>query len=237
MLCAMLRYTRASKDALAAARRVGNDAVVALLETAPPPQDEPQDETPEPQDAPPPAPKAPSAPLTVGAAHARGRLLGRKLFRAISTEATTEKLLAAVERAPTLVRRAAIAFTDGNRWTSLHAAAAVGNAEAVSRLLAVGASPALRTATGADVVKIACDARQTEVVGVLRRHAAGVNGLRRKPRPPPPPETEVPDPTPTSEAPPPPAARRAAGTGAPVCCRCARRSAGSKVETSGTPAW
>ena len=162
--CALiLRYTSASKDALASARRVGNDAVVALLETAPPPEDdppvpEPQDETSEPQDKPPPAPKAP---LTVGAAHARGRLLGRKLFRAISTEATTEKLLAAVERAPTLVRRAAIAFTDGNKWTSLHAAAAVGNAEAVSRLLAVGASTTLRTATGADVVKIACDARQT----------------------------------------------------------------------------
>ena len=67
--------------------------------------------------------------------------------------------------------------------TSRHAAAAVGNASAVSRLLAVGASPALRTATGADVVKIACDARQTEVVGVLRRHAAGVAGGRRKPRP------------------------------------------------------
>jgi ankyrin repeat protein len=205
--CALLlRYTRASKDALAAARRVGNDAVVALLETAPPPQDEPQDERP-PQDAPPPAPKAPSAPLTVGAAHARGRLLGRKLFRAVSNEdaAAATKLLGAVERAPTLVRRAAIAFTDGNRWTSLHAAAAVGNAEAVTRLLAVGASPALRTATGADVVKIACDARQTQVVGVLRRHAAGVNGVRRKPRPPPPPpEEQVPDPTPTSEAPPPP---------------------------------
>ena len=206
--CALLlRHTRASKDALAAAFRVGNDAVVALLETAPPPQDEPQDEE-QPQDPPSLAPKAPKAPLTVGAAHARGRLLGRKLFRAISTEATTEKLLAAVERAPTLVRRAAIAFTDGNRWTSLHAAAAVGNAEAVSRLLAVGASPALRTATGADVVKIACDARQTQVVGILRRHAAGVNGVRRKPRPPPPPEEQVPDPTPTSEAPlpPPPAA-------------------------------
>ena len=107
--------------------------------------------------------------MTVGAAHARGRLLGRKLFRAVSTEDATAagRLLGAVERAPTLVRRAAIAFTDGNKWTSLHAAAAVGNAEAVSRLLAVGASPALRTATGADVVKIACDARQTEVVGVL----------------------------------------------------------------------
>ena len=49
--CALLLiHTCASKDALAAARRVGNDAVVALLETAPPPQDEPQDETPEPQD-------------------------------------------------------------------------------------------------------------------------------------------------------------------------------------------
>ena len=133
----ILRHTDASEASIAAARRVGNDAVVALLETPLPPQ---EDETP--QEKPPPAPKAP---LTVGAAHARGRLLGRKLFRAISTEATTEKLLAAVERAPTLVRRAAIAFTDGNKWTSLHAAAAVGNAEAVSRLLAVGASTALRT--------------------------------------------------------------------------------------------
>ena len=141
---------------------MGNDAVVALLETAPPPQDE-SDATPEPQDKPP--PPAPKAPLTVGAAHARGRLLGRKLFRAVSNEdaAAAGRLLGAVERAPTLVRRAAIAFADGNRWTSLHAAAAVGNAGAVTRLLAVGASPCMRTATGADVVKIACDARQTEV--------------------------------------------------------------------------
>ena len=197
----LLRYANATEASLAAARRVGNDAVVALLETPLPPQED--DETPEPKEEPPPAPKAT---LTVGAAHARGRLLGRKLFRAVSNEdaAAAGRLLGAVERAPTLVRRAAIAFTDGNRWTSLHAAAAVGNAEAVSRLLAVGASTTLRTATGADVVKIACDARQTEVVGVLRRHAAGVAGKRRKPRPPPPPETEVPDPTPTSEAPPPP---------------------------------
>uniref|UniRef100_A0A7S3ZUX3 Tudor domain-containing protein n=1 Tax=Pelagomonas calceolata TaxID=35677 RepID=A0A7S3ZUX3_9STRA len=204
--CALLlRYTCASKDAVASARRVGNDAVAALLETPIPPQDE---------DAPPPVPKAP---LTVGAAHARGRLLGRKLFRAISTEgtATTDRLLGAVERAPTLVRRAAIAFTDGNRWTSLHAAAAVGNADAVSRLLTVGASPALRTATGADVVKIACDARQIQVVGVLRRHAAGATGKRRKPRPPPPPEEQVPEPTPTSEVPPPPPPAETAPTEAP----------------------
>ena len=157
--------------------------------------------------------------------------------------------LSRVERAPTLVRRAAIAFTDGNKWTSLHAAAAVGNAEAVSRLLAVGASTALRTATGADVVKIACDARQTEVVGVLRRHAAGVAGKRRKPRPPappaaeaaPPPETEVPDPTPTSEAPPPPPPARqrldrpAAALLVGALLPRGAAAGGSKVETSGTP--
>ena len=126
-----------------------------------------------------------------------------------------------------------------------HAAAAVGNAEAVSRLLAVGASPALRTATGADVVKIACDARQTEVVGVLRRHAAGVAGVRRKRRPPPPPDAEriapparCRDPTPTSEAPPseapPPAAPPAPEPLFAVGARVEAR--GSKVETSGTPA-
>jgi len=200
-----------SSKSVAAARRAGHDAVVLLLETAPPPQDAPS----EPQDVPPPPP--PPAPLTVGAAHARGRLLGRKLFHALTKgdTAATGPLLAAVERAPSAIRRAAVGFTDGNRWTVLHAAAAVGDANAVERLLAVGASPAGRTATGADVVKIACDARQTEVVGVLRRHAAGA--VRRRPRPPPPPETTLttdatPPPPPvetgpaTTEAPPTPAA-------------------------------
>ena len=91
----LLRYANASEASKAAARRVGNDAVVALLETPLPPQDEPP--TPEPQDKPPPAPKPP---LTVGAAHARGRLLGRKLFRAVSNEdaAAAGRLLGAVER-------------------------------------------------------------------------------------------------------------------------------------------
>ena len=182
-----------------------------------------------------------SAPRTRGL-----RLLGRKLFRAISNEAATEKLLAAVERAPTLVRRAAIAFTDGNRWTI--SPRGCRRRQRRGGLTAARRRRLARPAHGggAGVVKIACDARQTEVVGVLRRHAAGVNGLRRKPRPPPPPEEQVPEPTPTSEAPPPPA--ETAPTEAPpnpaappapeplftVGTRVEARFEG---ETSGTPAW
>ena len=220
---ALLRYTRVSSKSVAAARRAGYDAVVLLLETAPLPQDEP------PQDAPPTL--SPPAPLTVGAAHTRGRLLGRKLFRALAKgdTAATGPLLAVVERVPSAVRRAAVAFTDGNRWTVLHAAAAVGDADSVAKLLTLGASPAVRTATGADVVKIACDARQTEVVGVLRRHAAGV---RRKPRPLPAPETAVP--SDATLPPPPPIETQPATTEAPPTPDAPERSplfaVGARVE-------
>ena len=87
---------------------------------------------------------------------AKGRLLGRRVFRAIARGEDAEDVLRRLESlkkagaARDAALRAALTFKDGNNWTVAHAAAAVGNADALRRLLRLGASPKWRTAQGAD---------------------------------------------------------------------------------------
>lgn len=115
-------------------------------------------------------------PMNERACIAKGRLLGRELFFSLRDEVDKgelERILSNIERCPEATKAAAVTWHDGNRWTSLHAAAAVGAVPVCRRLLALGACPRWRTAQGSDVLSVACAARQVEVLCVLKTAALG----------------------------------------------------------------
>lgn len=98
---------------------------------------------------------------------ALGRVLGRKIFKSVTCGRGDDVLRKLEALDNQVARTAAVTWFDGNRWTALHAAAAVGNADACRRLLAAGANAKWKTAHGADVVTIACQAQQVRIVALL----------------------------------------------------------------------
>lgn len=107
---------------------------------------------------------------------ALGRTLGRNLFRALKNEHLSKADLALRQiedrSLHDVARMAAVSWYDGCRYTPLHAAAVVGAADSVQRLLALGASPSWKTAHGADVLSVACSAQQVRIVALLKKRAA-----------------------------------------------------------------
>ncbi|KAJ1459573.1 hypothetical protein M885DRAFT_613181 [Pelagophyceae sp. CCMP2097] len=105
---------------------------------------------------------------------AKGRLAGRDLFRALARNdvAAAGAALLALEASPAAAIEAGITYRDGNGWTPLHAAACTGCGAETRRLLALGASAAWKTCIGIDVLGVAAQARQVEIVALLLKAAA-----------------------------------------------------------------